>query len=89
MKSAPENLATLPLKQAMRAAKADGRAALQDPSVFDDIYYEIQLKWLDKRIPRAAGQTDDEFSEFVAKVAAAFCEGLDETITKLSKGHTA
>jgi hypothetical protein len=87
MKDVAENLAALPLKQAMRAAKADERSILQNPKTFDRIWHDIVLNWIDERVRSPEGMSAEESDKFTGALVDAFEMGLRDAVKALSKGR--
>lgn len=87
MNASTLNLATLPLEQAVKAAREAGRLALRDPETFEPFWYDILRIGVAKLIPSSAGLPDDEFDAVVSAVSKAFGEGFNEALDTPAEGH--
>ena len=74
------NLAGLPKSVALMRARAGGRAIFGDEEAVSKAYEELMRHWFDKNMPRAVGQSDDEFDDLADEVGKEFEAGVDEAI---------
>ncbi|WNC88821.1 hypothetical protein RI103_14050 [Paraburkholderia sp. FT54] len=79
--SKPVNLASLPKDEALVLSRVDGRAIFGDVDAVTHVYSELMSHWLSKRMPRAVGQSDEEFGDLVEEVEKEFNAGVDEAVS--------
>jgi hypothetical protein len=76
----PINLASLPKPDALALARAGGRAILADEDAVSHVYTDLMSYWLGRNLPKAIGQSDDEFGDLVNEVEKEFSAGVDEVV---------
>lgn len=74
------NLAALPKNQALLRARAAGRAIFGDQGAVSEVYNDLMSHWIGRNLPKAVGQSDDEFGDLVSEISDEFEAGVDEAI---------
>jgi hypothetical protein len=82
-----KNLASLPRHEALAAARNAGRAVLADSKAVSSVCLTLWTEWMQANIPRACGQSDDEFGQLLSDMMEEFDVGLDEFIESASSRH--
>lgn len=75
-----KNLASLPRHEALAAARNAGRAVLADSKAVSSVCLTLWTEWMQANVPKACGQSDDEFGQLVSEMMDEFDLGLDEFI---------
>lgn len=79
-KALPVNLASLPRDEAIERARAAGRAILGDRDAISAVFINLWTDWMNANIPKACGQSDDEFGELIGEMMDKFEVGVEEFI---------
>ena len=79
-----KNLASLPRDEALAAARDAGRAVLTDSKAVSSVFLTLWTEWMQENIPRACGQSDDEFGQLLSDMMKSFDLGMDEFIASAS-----
>jgi len=74
------NLASLPKHIALATARAAGRSILADEKAIEPVVLDLWTSWMNANIPRACGQSDEEFGKLVEAAMAEFHLGVDEFV---------
>ena len=77
----PVNLASLPKDDALALARAGGRAIFSDDDAVSHVYSGLMSHWIGINLPKAVGQSDDEFGDLVEQVEKEFNAGVDEAVS--------
>ncbi|WP_175772606.1 hypothetical protein [Paraburkholderia phenazinium] len=80
----PVNLASLPRDEALERARAAGRGILVDDTAVSAVFLSLWTDWMNANIPKACGQSDDDFSELVNAVMEEFEFGVNEFIRSVT-----
>lgn len=75
-----KNLASLPRNEAIAKARAAGRSILANGNAVSPVFLTLWTEWMSANIPKACGQTDDEFGYLLGDMMDAFNTGMDEFI---------
>ncbi|MFL9987225.1 hypothetical protein [Paraburkholderia sediminicola] len=75
------NLASLPKDDALALARAGGRGIFGDINAVTHVYSELMSHWIGGNLPKAVGQSDDEFGELVCQIEKEFNAGVDEAVS--------
>src|SRR5262249_37589921 len=74
------NIASLPRAEALARARSGGRWILGDRNVMLLAMFDLYRRWADANMPKACGQSDDEFSELQDQCMEQWEEGIEEAI---------
>jgi hypothetical protein len=75
-KQSPVNLASLRREEAIERAHVAGRGILVDNTAVSTVFLSLWTDWMNANIPKACGQSDDDFGELVSAVMDAFETGF-------------
>jgi hypothetical protein len=81
----PVNLASLPKDEALVLARAGGRSIFGDIKAVTHIYSDLMSYWIGRSLPKAVGQSDEEFGDLVEEVEKEFNAGVDEAVGAASE----
>lgn len=82
------NLASLPREEMLSAARDSARSVFADEDVISAIVLDLRTAWINKNLPRACGQTDEEFGVLVDLACEEFDAGIDEAIAAAKASAT-
>jgi len=83
-KQSPINLASLPREEAIDRARVAGRGILVDNTAVSTVFLSLWTDWMNANIPKACGQSDDDFGELVSAVMDAFEAGFYKFVSSAS-----
>ena len=84
----PINLASLPREQMLLAARFAARSVFADEEVISAVAPDLREAWFAKHMPRACGQTDEEFGKLVELVCDEFDVGINDAIAMAKTSAT-
>ncbi|MFM0732351.1 hypothetical protein PQQ52_17840 [Paraburkholderia sediminicola] len=76
----PVNLASLPKDDALARARAGGRTIFGDDDAVSHVYTDLMSRWIGRNLPKAVGQSDDEFGDLVEEIEKEFNAGVVEAV---------
>lgn len=71
------NLASLPRDEALERARAAGRGILVDSDAVSAVFLDVWTNWMNANVPKACGQSEDEFGDLVNSMMSEFEAGIN------------
>ncbi|GLU32557.1 hypothetical protein WKR88_17905 [Trinickia caryophylli] len=82
------NLASLPKEEAIAQVFNLARDVFRQKDVFDEVWEETRSAFINKHLPKACGQSDEEFGELTEAACDAFDAGFEKAFSDVQPAAT-
>lgn len=82
------NLASLPRDEALERARAAGRSILVDSDAVSAMFLDLWTNWMNANVPKACGQSEDEFGDLVNSMMSEFEIGINDFVSSAPDDRT-